>query len=972
MEITCLSAVSYVDALKALWWLGCTHVAGFARCPDAILDRMIVVRKSSCRAVACVALLAISVPSASMAATPSTPQAATLRLSNAPIRLEYPEPWRDWAVNLASFADVAAARIADLIGVSVPAGTIRWEPTASGPGSGADGVVEVRGEGREAVVVMHTNVPLLLQDFGAAHALGYARWLGAYVVGRVAMGAPGSDAPWWTEGAALYLTDRIYRDLKSTTPILYGIEANFTRAAQSRRPVDLSERTLTDAARGKAYATFKLLEGLYGADAVTSAIGQMVVRPSVDLAAIIDALGRQRQPDPDVVVRDWLKPTVTLDVGIDRVDLREGDTKLRARLLREVPFPVPVTVEARCADGQVVTDSVAAGMENASFELELPCLPTSVAVDPNGLIPDVNRSNNSHGFGDADKIRRFFAFDERFSVGEIQFSTAMTLDETQQRAEPFQLRITNRTDQATGVGVLVSAEWFHRPERVQRAYFVNMGPRETRLLDESLGYPNRGTGHARVEARFWEAGTVEDLTDKIVGRTPGAVNAYIVVRDAPEAPRRAQRGIYRRPPTITETSAVLSDAPEEQSTAAVTRFSTGIAESSNGSDVDGAGTASVDEASAEDAVFRVRIRSPAPGTLPIGDVELVADVVGSQSAERVEFYVNDRRVGSVEGEPFRIPWSFPDDEEVFVIRAVATGGELVSSDDVVLDRSTISFGATVNLVTVHATVRDAQGRLVRDLTPEDFRLTEDGSEQEIVQFDFGEVPVSAALSLDQSSSMMGGGVRAERAGGLRLVDALVSDINRAMILGFNDRVWLYADFTQDKEALAAALEAIDPDGSTALFDTLAESIRKLNRRTGKRALVVLSDGLDTNSTMAYADVLEFLRQSDVLVYTIGLQLMQDGTELGDASGAVKRGVEQLRAIADATGGAPYFPIALEELEEIYGLIADELNSQYALSYYPTNSRYDGNWRQLRVEIEGKPGVWVQVREGYYGVEPDAR
>ncbi len=933
---------------------------------------MIDVRKESCRAVACVALVAISVPSVSGATAPSAAQAATLHLSNAPIRLEYPEPWRDWAINLASFADVAATRIANLIGVSVPAGTIRWEPTASGPGSSADGVVEVRGEGRQAVVVMHTNVPLLLRDFGAAHALGYARWLGAYVVARVAMGAPGSDAPWWTEGAALYLTDLIYRDLKSTTPVLYGIEANFTRAAQSRRLVDLSERVLTDAARGKAYATFKLLEGLYGADAVTSAIGQMVSRPSVNLAAIIDAIGRERQPDPDIVVRDWLKPTVTFDVGIDRVSLRDGDTRLRARLLREVPFPVPLTVQVRCPGDQVITESVAAGTDDESFEMELPCVPVSVAVDPNRLIPDVNRSNNSHGFGDADTIRRFFAFDERFTVGELRFSTTMALDEAQQRVEPFQLRVTNRTDRATGVGVLISTEWFHRPERVQRAYFVKMGPRETRLLDESLGYPNRGTGHARVEARFWEAASVEDLTDKIVARPPGAINSYIVVRDAPEAPRRARRGIYRLPPTIAETTAVLSDKPEERSTEAVTRFSSGLGTPSNGSGVESESAAATEAPATAGDVFRVRIRSPAPGTLPIGDVELVADVVGNRSAERVDFYVNDRRVGSAEDEPFRVSWSFPDDEEVFVIRAVAVADDRVASDDVVLDRATVSFGATVNLVTLHATVRDSQGRLVRDLTPEDFRLTEDGADQEIVQFDFGEVPVSAAISLDQSSSMLGGGVRAERAGGLRLVDALVSDINRAMILGFNDRLWLYADFTHDKEALAAALEAIDPDGSTALFDTLAESIRKLDRRTGKRALVVLSDGLDTNSKMIYADVLEFLRQSDVLVYTVGLQLMQEGTEYGDASGAVKRGIEQLQAIADATGGASYFPIALQELEEIYGLIADELNSQYALSYYPTNSRYDGNWRRLAVEVKGRPGVWVQVREGYYGVDPDGR
>ena len=100
--------------------------------------------------------------------------------------------------------------------------------------------------------------------------------------------------------------------------------------------------------------------------------------------------------------------------------------------------------------------------------------------------------------------------------------------------------------------------------------------------------------------------------------------------------------------------------------------------------------------------------------------------------------------------------------------------------------------------------------------------------------------------------------------------------------------------------------------------------------------------------------------------------MHEGTELGDASGAVKRGVEQLRAFADATGGTAYFPLQLAELEEIYGLIADELNSQYAISYYPKNTRYDGAFRRIRIDVPGRPGVWVQVREGYYGVRPSER
>ncbi len=916
-------------------------------------------------AAGCVLLLAASLTGAGQ----STPQAAKLRFSNAPITLEYPETWRDWAISLAAYADAAAATLEEIIGTPIPAGTIRWEPGSSGPGTSADGIVEVSARNGETLVTMRTNVPQMLQDFGASYALGYGRWLGTYVVGRVAMGAPGRNAPWWTEGAALYLTERLFRESQATTPVLYGIEGNFTRAAQSRRPVDLSADPLNDAARGKAYATFKLLEAIYGADTVAAAIGQLVRQPSSDLVAIVNAIGRERQPDPDQTLRDWLVPTVNIDVGLEKVALRDGNARLRGKLRRRSPIAIPVTVEARCADGAFAQHVVAAGLEDQDFEMDVPCEPVAVLVDPLGLIPDVNRSNNRFGFGDAEQIRRFFAFDDRFSVGELEFSGEITLDEAQQRQETFRLRLTNHTDQTTGLGVLVSAEWVERAERQQRAFFVDLAAHETRVIEEAMAYPNRGTGRARVTARYWEAANIDDLTGKLVGTDPGTISSYVLLREAPEAPRRARRGIYLRPPTIAAAEGTVVTDSDAVSTEPVSRTA---------GDADN-GTAAIDSEAlvagdAADTRLGLRLSSPRPDTVPIGDVNLTAVVSGSEiaSVEHVDFFVNDIDVGRVETSPYRLPYTFPEDERVFVIRAVAVGGERIASTELVLDRASISFGSTVNLVTVHATVRDSAGRIIRDLTPDDFRVIEDGVAQEIDQFDFGEVPVSAALLLDQSSSMIGGGIRAERAGGGRLVESLVSDINRAMVLGFNDRVYMYSDFTHDKEILAEALEAIDPDGSTAVFDTLAESIRKLNRRSGKRALIVLSDGLDTHSAFAYEDVLEYLRQSEPLVYTVGVQLMHEGTELGDASGDVKRGVDQLRAFADATGGAAYFPLQLEELEEIYGLIADELNSQYSISYYPKNVRYDGAFRAIRVEVPGRAGAWVQVREGYYGVRPDGR
>jgi VWFA-related protein len=99
--------------------------------------------------------------------------------------------------------------------------------------------------------------------------------------------------------------------------------------------------------------------------------------------------------------------------------------------------------------------------------------------------------------------------------------------------------------------------------------------------------------------------------------------------------------------------------------------------------------------------------------------------------------------------------------------------------------------------------------------------------------------------------------------------------------------------------------------------------------------------------------------------------MHDSTDLGDASDAVRSSVENLRELAEATGGSAYFPLRLDELEAIYGEIAAELESQYSVSYYPTNQQWDGEWRNLEVTLQGRVGR-VQARPGYYGVRPSNR
>ena len=822
-------------------------------------------------------------------------------------------------------------------------------------------------------------LPQIAENFGNGYAFGYTRWLAQYAVAKIALlagparsqaGAEAGD--WWIDGAALYLTDRLARDAHSTSPILYGLEGTFVRAAQRGDRIVLANdaSAADDPARGKAYATFKLFEAAYGADVVSNAIAALAASSDGDgLDALLGALGSGASE----LLSSWLDSTTSFDISVNELDIADDGGSLSGQLRRRGGISTPVVLEIRCRDGLTYTTQLPAGGERQDFEADLACEAgqlSEIRLDPEGLLPDVNRANNRRGFGDASRIRRFFEFDDVIRIGELQFDGTIELDAAGQRVEKFSVAVANLVDEPTGMGLLVSAEWANRPERTQRAYFFNLGPRERRVLHEVLAYPNRGTNRSTVAARYWRAPDAATLTERLVSHEPEALNTYVVLRDAPEAPRRARRGLNTTPPEITVTTAALD--PESATGATETDGQSPSIDSSDAAAPNPVGADTLD----------LELLSPREGSVPIGDVELEALVTGGEP-QRVDFYVNDRRIGAAMVAPYKVRWSSPDEERVFVIRAVAVSGGGVASDDVVLNRSGLGFGATVDLVTLHATVRASGGGLVRGLRAEDFSVFEDGARQTLTQVDYGEIPVSAILLLDTSSSMIGGGIRAERAGAKRLVDALLSadesaagvgelGANRVMVLGFNSRLHLYSDFNNDPTALEPAIEAALPDGGTALFDALAQSLRKANRASGKRALIVLSDGLDTESSFAYEDVVEYARQSDVLIYSIGLQLMHEGTEYGDASGAVKRGVDQLRSMAETTGGAAYFPLNLEELEEIYAAIAQELRGQYALSFSPLNQSWDGRWRELSVQLPGHPGAIIQVRPGYYGVPPEGR
>ncbi len=276
----------------------------------------------------------------------------------------------------------------------------------------------------------------------------------------------------------------------------------------------------------------------------------------------------------------------------------------------------------------------------------------------------------------------------------------------------------------------------------------------------------------------------------------------------------------------------------------------------------------------------------------------------------------------------------------------------------------------VNLMTFPATVTDAYGRYVGSLRREHFTLQEDGVPQTISLFHNEIVPVSVGVVIDTSGSMVDKIDQAADA--LEHFVKTIQPDDDAFLMRFAGTVELELDSTANRELFSRAAHRLEARGSTRLYDALAEALEKVSHgRHHKKALLLITDGMDTASSMRFEEVLDMARQSEVLVYSMGIGY--------DDRGLMTRGrwsrrddrvdMRVLEAIADATGGRAFH---LERarwggadlIDQAAQDISTELRQQYTVGYYPTNTARDGTYRtiQLRTNVSG---LQVRHRRGYY-------
>ena len=279
-------------------------------------------------------------------------------------------------------------------------------------------------------------------------------------------------------------------------------------------------------------------------------------------------------------------------------------------------------------------------------------------------------------------------------------------------------------------------------------------------------------------------------------------------------------------------------------------------------------------------------------------------------------------------------------------------GQVVQSDQV--------LRSGVDVVTVTATVVDAEGKLVTGLSKEAFEVYEDGERQTITQFTNQRVPVGLGLLLDVSDSMFGARIVDARTVVERFLFELLDTSDESFVLAFNHYPHIVSRWTSTPGEVREALSGLKPSGGTAIYDAVIGALPMIARRTKERAaLLVISDGADTASDASVGEVRKALLRSDAFVYAVAID--------SPARQVINTRVNEtaLSEITGQSGGRTEVVRDMEGLQTATARIAEELNSQYVMAY-PSPRATDGKYHSIRVRVT-LPGHRVRARNGYVGL-----
>jgi Ca-activated chloride channel family protein len=265
------------------------------------------------------------------------------------------------------------------------------------------------------------------------------------------------------------------------------------------------------------------------------------------------------------------------------------------------------------------------------------------------------------------------------------------------------------------------------------------------------------------------------------------------------------------------------------------------------------------------------------------------------------------------------------------------------------------FKAGTQVVSLFATVLDAENRLVPDLKQEDFEVLDNDKPQPLVVFHGENLPITAIVMLDTSGSMTGTISLLKAAAEQFLIRLLPED--KASVGAFNDKIELNAGFTNNRDKLVSQVKDLDYGNGTRLFDAISESLDALHGVEGRRVILVFTDGDDTSSHIGRGTVLDRARAEEVMIYAIGLQ-----SEYFDGARMVRSKPDSgLKKLADETGGGYFELKKTADLGGTFSRVAQELHSQYVLGFEA--KQLDGKVHKLAVKMK-QAGMTARARRSY--------
>lgn len=348
---------------------------------------------------------------------------------------------------------------------------------------------------------------------------------------------------------------------------------------------------------------------------------------------------------------------------------------------------------------------------------------------------------------------------------------------------------------------------------------------------------------------------------------------------------------------------------------------------------------------------RVRIVSPTDDAMMTGQTRLRAEVEPAALAASGAFFVDGHQVCTVLKPPFECEWDagpmIAPHHVRFVVNLVG-GGRIVST----MRTAGVEYAETVDVdvVQVTVTVMDEDGRYVKGLPRSAFRVSEDGRPQTISHFYSENVPLELVVAVDMSGSMKPA-VPAMKKAVAEFLGAVPAR-DRVTLLGFNSEVFALTRKTADPAERIKAVSALNAWGSTALYEGILHGVDILGLQPGRKALVVFTDGEDQGSHVTFDEVEQLLQSSDLILYMIG-------QGRGVTSLPLQKVMDRL---SRPTGGRALSTNSIDELQDSFNALLEELSNQYVLGYQPTNAARDNTWREIKVDVAGHSRI--RARHGY--------